>query len=81
MATYGGKALVELVFGRKTRDIITMDSSSSEQLTHPVANADQMDQTPQKIAMKSDLEARQRADLKRDIAARLLPSEGPFSPW
>ena len=30
--------------------------------------------------MKSYLEARQRADLRRDIAARLLPTEGPYSP-
>ena len=37
-----------------------------------------MDQTLQKLAMKSYLEARQRADLRRDIAARLLPTEGPF---
>ena len=32
-----------------------------------------------KLAMKSYLEARQRADLRRDIAARLLPTEGPFA--
>ena len=30
--------------------------------------------------MKAYLEARQRADLRRDIAARLLPTEGPYSP-
>ena len=30
-----------------------------------------------KLAMKYDLEARQRADLMRDIAPRMLPSEGP----
>ena len=39
-----------------------------------------MDQTLQKLAMKSYLEERQRADLRRDIAARLLPIEGPYSP-
>ena len=39
-----------------------------------------MDQTLQKLAMKSYLEARQRADLRRDIAARRIPSEGPFQP-
>ena len=35
-------------------------------------------QTLHKLAMQSDLKAQQRADLRRDIAARLLPSEGPF---
>ena len=44
----------------------------------PVTPLDQMDQTLQKLAMKSYLEANQRADLRRDIAARLLPTEGPF---
>ena len=39
-----------------------------------------MDQTLQKLATQSYLEARQRADLRRDIAARLLPTEGPYSP-
>ena len=37
-----------------------------------------MDQTLQKMAMKAYLEARQRADLRRDIAARFLLGEGPF---
>ena len=66
MVRYGGKAPVEL------------ENSSPEQLTTPVTSFDQTDQALHKPAMKSDLETRQRADLKRDIAARLLPSEGPF---
>ena len=33
----------------------------------------------EKKAMKSYLEARQRADLGRDIATCLLPIEGPFA--
>ena len=39
-----------------------------------------MEQTLQKMANKYYLEARQRADLRRDIAARLLPTAGPDSP-
>ena len=39
-----------------------------------------MDQTLQKMGMEYYLEARQRADLRRDIVARLLPTEGPYSP-
>ena len=58
---------------------MTIDNSSPEQLSVPVSNLDQMDQTLQKLAMKYYLEARQRADLRRDIAARLLPTEGPYS--
>jgi len=74
------KTLVELVFGRKPRDIVTIDNSSLEQLSVPVTELDLMDQTFQQLAMKSCLEARQRADLRRDIAARLRPTEGHFRP-
>ena len=45
----------------------------------PVSSLEQMDQTVQKLAMKSYLEARQSADLRRDITSRLLPTDGPFT--
>ena len=38
-----------------------------------------MDQTLQRLTMTYYLEARQRADLRRDIAALLFPTGGPFS--
>ena len=38
------------------------------------------DRALQTLAMKSYLEARRWADLKRVIATRLLPNEGPFAP-
>ena len=44
-----------------------------------VSSQDQMDQTIHKLAMKYYLEARPRAYLRIYIAARLLPTEGPFS--
>ena len=34
----------------------------------------------QQLARRSGLEARQSADLRRGMAARLLPSEGPLTP-
>ena len=71
---------MSLFFGGKPRDIVTIESSSLEQLSVPVSSLDQMDQTLHKLAMQSYLEARQRADRRRDIAARLLPTEGPYSP-
>ena len=75
------KTIVELVFfGRMPSDIVTIENSSPEHLSVPATPLDQMEQTLQKLAMKSYLQARQRGDLRRDIAARLLPSEGPFRP-
>ena len=55
---------------------MTIENSSPEQLSMPVTPLGQKDQTLQKLAMKSYLEARQRADLRRDLAARRLPTEG-----
>jgi hypothetical protein len=59
---------------------VTIENSSPEQLTTPETARDWADRALQKLAMKSYLEARQRAALKRDIATRLLPREGPFAP-
>ena len=59
---------------------MAIEHDSPEQVPVPVTPLDPMDKTLQKLAMKSYLEARQRADLQRDIAACLLPTEGPFRP-
>ena len=59
---------------------MTIDNSSHEQLTTPETTRDLADRALQKLAMKSYLEARRSSDLRKDLAARLLPSEGPFAP-
>ena len=43
MVTYGGKASVELAFGREFRDVVTIENSSLEQLTSPATSCDQVD--------------------------------------
>ena len=40
---------------------------------------DLRDQDVRRMAMKAHLEARQLSDLGKDLARRILPSEGPFS--
>ena len=72
---------VELVLGRKPRDIITLEHSPPEQVPVPVSPPDQTDQTLQKLALKYYRQARQIADLRRDIAACLFLGEGLCSPW
>ena len=59
---------------------MTIENSSPEQLTTPETARDLVDRALQKLAMKSYFEARRRAELRRYIAARLLPSEGRFAP-
>ena len=46
MVSYGGQTPVELVFGRKPKDMF-LENLSQEQLTLPDTDADQMDQTLQ----------------------------------
>ena len=74
------KTPVELACGRRSRDAVTIENSSQEQRTTPETPRDLANQTLKQFPMKSYLEARQRADLRRDIAASLLPSERHFAP-
>ena len=76
----GGKTPLELAFGRRPRDVITVENSNPEQLSHDQSKPEISDQQLQTIAMKTYLEARQRDDIKKDLAQRLMPSDGPFSP-
>ena len=78
--TYGGKTPLELAFGRRPRDVITVENSNPEQLSHDQSKPELSDQKLQKLAMKTYLEARQRDDIKKDLAQRLMPSDGPYSP-
>ena len=71
---------VKLVFGRSPRDVVTIANSFPEQSTTPATARDLADQTLRTLAMQSYLEARQRADLRRYIAAHLFPSKGPCAP-
>ena len=80
MVVYGGKTPVDLVFGRPPRDIVPIEHSSPEQLTTPETARDLADRQLQKLAMKSYSETRQRGDLQRDIAARILPMAGLVAP-
>jgi hypothetical protein len=77
--TYGGKTPLELAFGRRPRDILTLENSNPEQLSSTPSAPELNDQKLQKLAMKTYLEARQREDIRKDLASRLMPSDGPFS--
>ena len=54
------------LFWKKPRDMVTLEESSPEPLSVPVSSLDQMGQTLQKLAMKSYLATRQRADLRKE---------------
>jgi hypothetical protein len=78
--TYGGITPLELALGRRPADVIDVENSNPQQLTVPLSNADKTAHAVRRLAMKSYIEARQSADLRKDIAAHLKFDEGPFQP-
>ena len=79
MVTYGGVTPLELAFGRRPRDIVTPENSDPAQLTGEPTDVEATAQAVKELAMRAYSTARQALDLRRDLAARLNMSEGPFS--
>ena len=80
MVTFGGVTPLEMAFGRRPADIIGIDNSDPAQLSAEVPSSELSIEAVRKLAMKAYLEARQSEDLRRDIAAKLQFSDGPFYP-
>ena len=70
--------LIEIAFGRRPPDILNLENMLPQQLAVDVTKQDKLNDIIQKEALKSHLEARQGVDLRRDLIARLRPSDGPF---
>ena len=76
--TYGGKTPLELATGRRPPDLFDVESSNPAQLTCDISPEQHTDLKLKKIALQAHLEARQSADLRRDLAANIRPSIGVF---
>ena len=76
--TYGGKCPLEIAFGRRPPDALNIENMTPEQFSTEPARDERTEQWLKDEAIKAHLEARQRVDIRRDLAARLLPSHGPF---
>ena len=77
--TYGGKTPVELVFGRRPRDVVDVENATIEQLTTEESTAEHRTQRLRDLAMKAHLEARQCQDLRRDLASNLRFVTGEYT--
>ena len=55
------------------------ENADPGQLSEPPTDDQQKNDVLQRLALKAHIEAQQLQDLRRDIASRLRPSEGPFS--
>ena len=78
--TYGGRCPLEIWHGRPVPDIPDIENLLPPQLAAPVGSDDRLDIVLRELALKTHQEARQRVDIRRDLAARLLHSDGPFHP-
>ena len=67
-ATLSGKTPMELVMGRRPRDLMDPASMNPEQLTSTPTKQDLLTEEIQKLAMKTHLEVQQRTDIRRDLA-------------
>ena len=77
--TYGGKTPVELAFGRRPPDIISVENATPGQLITSRLGPDETINTLRKLALSSYLKVRQAEDLRQDISSSLKFMGGPFS--
>ena len=68
---------LEIATGRRPPDLLDIETSDPAQLsTEPVAE-DRTQQELQRLALRVPREARQAADLRHDMAKRIMPLDGP----
>ena len=76
--TYGGKTPAEMALGRRPPDILNLENMLPRQLATEPSVQQRLTEVVETEALKAHLEARQRVDIRRDLVARLRPSDGPF---
>ena len=77
--TVSGYSPLEVATGRRPPGLLDVETSNPEQLTLEGLPEDRTATQLRTIAMKAHLEARQSADLKKDLARRVMPSDGPYT--
>ena len=70
---------MELATGRRPTDHSDLELMKPDQLSAVDLPRDAALNELRKLALRAHLEARQSADLRRDLARRVLPSDGPYS--
>ena len=77
--TISGYTPVELATGRRPTDHSDLELMKPDQLSAVDLPRDATLNELRKLALRAHLEARQSADLRRDLARRVLPSDGPYA--
>ena len=78
--TVSGYSPLEIATGRRPPDLFDVETSTPEQLSSEPPEEDRTMLQLQRIALKAHQEARQAIDLRKDLARRAMPSDGPYSP-
>ena len=78
--TISGMTPIELATGRRPVPLLDVENANPQQLSMDPLDADKSDLQISKMAMKAHLEAKQQDDLFKDMATRIMASDGPFSP-
>ena len=77
--TVSGYSPLEIATGRRPPDLFDVETSTPEQLSAEPPEEDRTMLQLQRIALRAHQEARQALDLRKDIARRVMPSDGPYS--
>ena len=78
--TYGGKTPIELAFGRRPPDVVTLENAAPNQLTTIKLAPDEIVNKLRSKALGSYIKARQAEDLRVDISSSLRFYGGPYKP-
>lgn len=78
--TISGYSPLEIATSRRPPDLLDVETSApAQRSTEPLAE-DRILQELQRVALRARQEARQAADLRRVLAKRRMPSDGPYKP-
>ena len=77
--TVSGYSPLEIATGRRPPDLFDVETSTPEQLSAEPPEEDRTMLQLQRIALRAHQEARQALDLRKDLASRVMPSDGPYS--
>ena len=76
--TVSGYSPLEIATGRRPPDLFDVETCSPEQLSVEPSSEDRTTLELQRIALRAHQEARQAIDLLKDLARRVMPSDGPY---
>ena len=73
-----GYAPFEIATGRRPPDLFHVETSSPERLPANPAEEDRTTLDLQRVALRAHQEVRQSLDLRKDLARRVMPSDGSY---